>query len=1166
MRMKQPASLFTMGKTAFLLVLCLCLVTAGALADGVMPQMPAPPSTPVYWQLTSIEQTPEVTPGVGYSVHYDLSGLSLDLEDGLLTESQLSGDDAAQGLHLIIEKNDQVVMEHSYIWSPLPIYIEPNTDYEITITGHKTVGGGTAPNSILYIYEQGNFVDRISAGEYSANKTTTTFQVTSSVNPYVDGTLVVSFVLRDVNEMFRNRLVFTYTMHDGLKPEPTPIPGFAPVDMPEDLEIPEFYVPVEGADGLYTILTAPEQYRAYGSMSGSEPAFFPADAEGEVLMNQRPATEAADFEQHVQGFVAESPDALPDFYTVTDGAIYQFTTRDGDTLSRVYGRIDGNEPAYYEPAEDGTVDAEAAQPIDPENDYTDFVEGFGAAILEESLPKHYIKVEDGLYSFTDRDGQTHFRIYGRYNGSEPQFYPAEESGAIAENAEAVEPEEDFVAHIKGFTATTPEEVPYYYEPISDSVYAIKDHDDVAYHRVYGVKDGNEPAYYPADSEGNLESEDAEAIDPAADFEQYVSGFMPLEAENPPAYYEKTEVPGVWAFIDKDSESQYRAYGSLHRAEPAFYPSDAAGNVNDDALPVNPSSDLTLMPVPDFTPLKPESIPSYYHLIQEDPEVYGYSDLDEEDQLRVYGSYYGKDSAGFYPATKDGEPIDGTMPLETEAEYQEAFASFEPAEPETIPAHYSKVEGKQNLYRFIGPDGRVYFRVYGSVTKNGEPQSAFYPADEEGKIVSGRAVDLAREYDEAFGSFAEAAPEVAAAHYEAVPGKDGLYTFTDADGKVQFRIYGSLAEGSEPAYYPADENGTIISAEAADTSSEHASLFGTFKAVKPEAEDVPFYYIPVENKDNVYAFFGEDGKVEFRAYGEAEGGEEAGFYPSNQAGDITATEAVEPQVEYDKLYAAFTPAKPAIVPSRYAPVEATEGLYTFTDDQGEEAYRIYGEIEGAEAAYYPADAEGNIVAATPVDPQEDVRRMPMIITSSISTPVPKAEPETTPLARVKESSDSTWADPNAPQPTQYSANVVPGNTAGTEAPATVDKVITAAPDATAETQPTEYAATITSPETAASGNPTVTSIVSAAPEATATEEAVEATPEAEATEEATTEPTEEATVEPKVSETEAATATPESTPVVEEASQSNTTLWIIIAVAAVIIIGVVCFIVFGRKKK
>lgn len=730
----HPASGF-IRKTAWLILIICCLGASFAAADGVMPKMPPPPDIPVYWQLAEIEHAPEVKATGRYSVQYDVTGLSPDLEDGLMAESLLENEDAAQGISLIIAKNDEVVMEHNYIWNPLPIYLEPDTVYPITVTGTQTTNAST-PNSLLGVYEQGDLVARVSAGSYAHHENSASFEIDTTRDIYKDGSIVISMILRDVNDMFRDRIVFTYTMQDGIKPVPTPVPGFSPVELTTDVKVPSFYVPVEGQDNLWTIVTAPEEYRSYGSMSGSEPAFFPADKSGNVVMNERPAFETDDFAQHVEGFVADFPEDIPVHYTVKGNA-FTFTTRDGEVISRTFGRIDGGEPAFYPVEEDGSVNVETAQAIDPEEDFTVHIEGFGAA-NPETVPGHYIEVENGLYSFKGRDGETRYRAYGRLNGAEPAFYPSDENGAVDMDEKPVTPEKDFDTFIKGFDSVEPKkELPDYYTVVQDGLYAVEDREGNLVYRVFGIKDGGEPAFYPADEEGNLiDEENAEPVATDDDFEQFIAGFETTKPADVPDYYEATETPGVWTFEDKDGAKHFRVFGKLHRGESAFYPADETGVVADDALPVEPAADLATMPPPVFVPKVPDSVPFYYTPVKENETVHSFTDVQGDTNYRTYGAY-GKGEEAFYPADQSGTPEESSEPVDIDTEYAQHFGSFEPQAPATVPTRYTIVDGKEGLYAFTDRENEKVFRVFGAPA---DGEAAFYPADSEGNITSGVPVN------------------------------------------------------------------------------------------------------------------------------------------------------------------------------------------------------------------------------------------------------------------------------------------------------------------------------------------------------------------------------------------------------------------------------------------
>lgn len=909
---KGSVSLLRLG---VLLWLCLSLCAVGASADGKMPTMPEPPTTPVYWQLTGITEEPTVTPARGYAVSYHGLGFPDDLTDGLMAESIQRSEAEQSGLTLTINK-DGVAMAHQYTWTPLPIYLEPGMAYPITITGTESNALGSL-NSLLSVNYQGEAIERISAGGYTGHKNSFTFDITTSSGLYKDGSLVVSFVLRDTNDMFRLRVAYTYTMFVGIKPVPTPIPGFVAVEAPAGA-VPSYYDAVEGKDGLWRVTTAPDEHRAYGSMSGSDPMFFPADADGNVAMNAPRVDPAVDFASFVQGFVPEAAQEVPPQYTIVDGQHYGFITRDGQTVLRAFGRMNGGPAAFYPVDETGVV-ADNTEPADPAVDFETWVKGFGSA-LPQVVPPHYAQVGEGLYAFTGRDGQTYYRTYGRLDGADPAFYPTDAAGAVLEGAQPVAPEADFENYIKGFDIIGVVEPPSYYRVISDGFFALDDREGDPVYRVYGTLDGMAPAYYPADASGNR-IEGAAAVLPEEDFEAFVKGFVPEEMPDAPLFYDETDVPSVWSFIDLSGQTQYRAFGSLNRTEPAFYPSDAAGAVDSGALPINPASDLANMPPPAFAVKVPGAIPSWY----------------------------------------------------------------------------SAVDGVDGLYTMADRDGNPVYRVFGAYGR-GEP--GFYPADAMGIVLeSADVVDPAKDFEDFVKGFVPLIPQTAPSFYEAVEGTEGIYRFMDRLGQPVYRIYGAVDRG-EPGFYPSDEWGNLLSESP----------------VIPE-EDVALLPTP-------YAA--------------------AVIQPDPTAG-VSATPVSRTMPE------GFKPAVPGEMPSFYEPVEGTEGIYRFTNHQGQTEYRIYGTKDRGDPGFFPSDEWGNLLSDMPVAPDADIALLPTPYQSSVNDPGSSASPDNTPIARAV----NAWDRGTEPVPTNYVAHV---ETSAVADPATTDSVVrsfTPSPEVTAEAVPTSY---------------------------------------------------------------------------------------------------------------
>lgn len=1055
----------------WMVCMAVCMGANAALADAVMPRMPSPPTTPVYWQLTSIEQVPEVSASGGYRVYDELVGLVLDLDDGLLTASLLEADDAQQGIDLFVEKNGDTLMAHSYRWSPMPIYLEPKTTYTIDVTGTKEIGEATTPNSLLGIYVQGDAIARISADGYTGHPDSASFEISEDVGLYKDGSLVVSLILRDVNDMFRNRIVFTYTMHDGAKPEPTPIPGYVMEVLPAD-QVPAFYVPVEGKESLWTIITAPQEYRAYGYMTGVGPYFFPASSSGTVVMDERPVDPQTDFDAYVKGFVAAEPtEPIPSHYAINEEGLYTFITRDGETVTRAFGRMDGENLAYYPADAQGTV-AEDAAPVDPAEDYTRHIEGFGLS-TPGTVPTHYRIIRNGLYSFTGRDGETRYRAFGRLDGAEPDYYASDAEGAVSSGTEAVDPQIDFETYIKGFDATEPDEIPSHYRIVREQLYAVDDREGSPVHRVYGVKDGAAPAFYPADADGVI-AEDAVPVDPSDDFEQYVAGFVPEAPGDVPFYYDETEVPGVWTFTDKQGDAHYRAYGSLNRGEAAYYPSDASGEVARDALPVQPASDLTLMPPPVFTASIPEAAPAYYTIVEGTDGLYGMTDLEGRVLYRRYGTF-GKTAPMFYPTDETGEVSPESYPLDVEKDYADTFGGFTVQTAEQVPVHYTVVGERAGLYAMTTLDNEKVYRVYGG--KTGQAP-AFYPADEQGNILSGVPSDPEADYEAYFGGFVPQTADTVPTHYAIVDADAGLYSSTSFAGEVVYRVFGA-ADGKTPAFYPATVEGRIVAGEPVDTDDEYGQLVAGFVPATPAS--VPTYYKIVEGKEGLYAFTDSYGVLVYRVFG-AKDEQTPAFYPADAQGQPLTAVPADPQAD-----AASLPVE--VISTIKGPDATPEAAST----------PLVRVLEGATRWNAPTAVPfvTNInPTAAPTDPQALITKM--------ITP----EPEVT----------------ASPMPVQLVANVAQRPVEPTATPRTVTRVMDFAPAQMPTDAPTETPTEV--PTEAPTETPT--EVPTETPTDAATEEPTE-TPTDAPTEEPTETPTETPTEEPTETSTDAPTEEPTETP-------------------------------------
>jgi len=690
------------------------------------------PSTPVYWQLESVSLEPTVTPSGGYTVAYEMSGFGLDLEDPLMAQSLVENDPAyTPSLTLTIVRNEHA-MQHTYTWTPVPVYLEPGVEYTIDITGDSDVSGGTL-NTLFYTYTQGAMNTRTSADGYSGNPAGSSFVISpSATSLYKDGSLVVSFILRDVNDMFRLRVAYTFAMNGGFKPVPTPVPGFVAAELPGGA-LPSFYDLVEGHEALWAVTTAKDEFRAYGVMSGSPPAFFPADQEGNVVMDEKPADPKKDYDAFVKGYVPFLPaDAdVPGHYQPAGPGEYAFITRDGEAVTRKYGRVNGGPPAFFAVDEEGGV-AEDSAPVDPAVDYSAYIEGFGAANPPETF-SHYKVAGDHLYAFEARDGEPHYRVFGRLDGAEPAYYEATPEGEPVAGAAPIVPERDFEEYIKGFTPTDPQDPPAFYERLGTGFFAVTDRQGEKVYRAYGVKDGQAPAFYGADEEGGV-AEDAARVPVSDDFEQYIAGFDPIATDlaDVPLYYHPTDSPDVWMFTDVSGSTHYRAFGVLNRGQEAFYyPCDEDGNVAVDALPVRPAADLAIMPPPKFAEVLPVAIPDFYIAAREGGSLFAFADREGESVYRAYGAY-GRAMPQFYPADAEGVPFEDAAPVDPAEDFDAYIKGFEPMTPREVPSHYKLADESKGLYSFDTRANETLYRAYGVVDR---ATTGFFQADAQGTLLS-----------------------------------------------------------------------------------------------------------------------------------------------------------------------------------------------------------------------------------------------------------------------------------------------------------------------------------------------------------------------------------------------------------------------------------------------
>ena len=952
----------TKGKTTRLiliaLVICLSMLASCAFADAYMPVASEPPAVPVYWQLTRIDVEPQVRAKGGFTAEYEAEGFALDLSDPLMAESISEAGESDPLVSLTIE-NSARAQKQSYAWTPMPVYMEPGQHYEIEVRG-ESVENTEKLDSLLSVNEQGEQVLRISAGGYNGIETSAVYDLT----PLNTKEMVVSFVVRDVNDMFRLRVAYTYTLAEGVRPYPTPVPGFVATEAPG--EIPFFYEPVEGKDGLWRVTTAPDEYRAYGVMSGEGPNFFPADENGEVVMDETPVTPEQDYDNFVAGFVPSAAENEPEGYTKNENGVYSFVTRDGQTEYRAYGRVNGAEPAFYPSDENGAV-AEGAQPVTPEEDFETYQKGFGHAEKQDTAALY--DYADGVYSFTGRDGETRYRVYGRLDGAEPAFYPADETGAIAEDAQPVTPEEDFEAYVKGYDAKQPAEIPEIYQAQENGVYAVEDREGNKVYRTYGVKDGQAPAWYPCDENGAV-ADDAQPVTADEDYAAFYKGFEPARADDAPTYYFSTKTPSVFMFKDKDGNTQYRVYGSKDRGENAWYPCDETGAVAEDALPVQPASDLPNIAAPQFSAAQPQDVPAFYE--GGENGVYTVEGRDGEKHYRIYGDYEGSHAAGenaWYPCDENGTVAEGAQPVDPDQDYSDFAEGFAAREPEQVPAYYER--GENGVYAVENREGGKEYRVYGRV--NGQP-AAWYAADENGEILDAQSAPV-EPYDDFVAyvqGFKSEEPETVPAHYEKT--ESGVYTFENAEGEKEYRAYGSKDRG-EANWYAVDEQGNLIAEDAQPVNPDEEAVPTVTEepTAEPTEEAVPAMTLTTAAAQPTEA-----------AVVMSAATEEPAAEPTEEVTEAPATEATVTEEPTAEPTEAATEA-----PATEAPVTDA----TATEEPTAEPTEAATEIPATEA---PATEEPT------AEPKEAATEVPA--TEALTTEEPTAEPTAEPKEESKSSSN------------------------------------------------------------------------------------------------------------------------------------------------------------------
>ncbi|HML47792.1 MAG TPA: hypothetical protein PKE04_13695, partial [Clostridia bacterium] len=208
-------------------------------------------------------------------------------------------------------------------------------------------------------------------------------------------------------------------------------------------------------------------------------------------------------------------------------------------------------------------------------------------------------------------------------------------------------------------------------------------------------------------------------------------------------------------------------------------------------------------------------------------------------------------------------------------------------------------------------------------------------------------------------FAARTPEAAPDYYIPVPEVEGLFVVEDSE-PLRYRLYGAFGSGN-PAYYPADAEGTLI---GEDPASEEPVREPAFILQEPDALPEPYQQIA----EGLYGFEDADGRIQYRVYG-AFPDTQKGFYRANAFGVVTDRAPIDPAEDMPEPPEGFVPSVPK--DSDAYPTQEGVSLWFFIDRDGNTHYRSYGSLNGGAEAFYPADADGNVALdALPVTPGDD----------------------------------------------------------------------------------------------------------------------------------------------------------------------------------------------------
>ncbi|MDR1569757.1 MAG: hypothetical protein LBS72_04630 [Oscillospiraceae bacterium] len=945
-------------------LICLLLLIGAAIPSSFADAPRPAGGGPVHWRLTEAGTLADafVNDPLGGNVSAAPRGFNGGADNASLSITQTIGENT---------------LVSTYDWPAPPDAMESGKDYSININT-SSKGDSEDLHTVLDVSLDAEHLARVSAD--GAKNAAPNVSALLRVPKGKPDSFTLLFTLRNFRTNTLAQVFYKYELYDGPVPANEVIPDFTPGWSDT---APDYYIQRSDVHGLYELKDSdPPVYRRFGTPYGGYAGFYPSDAQGELLSNVAvdPDAELPDIIAPI--FEYAKPSALPDGYQQISDLIYGFKNPDGTLSYRVYGSYPNTPTGFYSANASGEPTANT--PLDPQTDGPKATEppvGFVGMAPEVSVYADRSSVS--LFSFVDRDGRTLYRNYGSLNGGAPAYYPSDESGNVAPDARSVLPEQDYELYIEGFGFAVPtQSPPSFYEPqvCADGTpyWTVYDVDGAPHDRVYGRLNGRGPFYYPADiifegddrSKGALYAavaNGAEPINPENDYSAYIKGFQPLQYTlTEYDFYDSIEDSNgtLWRFLDSSGAWEYRAYGSMNRTEPAFYPSDESGYVLDTAFPVSRDQDRARQPV--FTPILPPSSPPFFYSAlasDEQSSVYIYKVLGSAPSVyRTYGTWsYGE--PGYFVSDAQGCVEIGSPAVDTADDYEAYATGFIAIIPDEslIPSYYvSATPGA--IWLIVDNDGVAHPRAYGYLAGVGP---AFFPADAHGLVAQDAQPILPeQDFEQYVKGFVPSVPDEIPLYYKAV--RDGVFEF-ESEGTLYTRVYGSV-DRQPPAFYVAAENDRPAEdAAPIDIDEEFHALVEGLRPAPPPKNPPAFYE---EIAPSLFRITDRDGQLLYRLYGSLNGGESV-YYETNENGILSGEgNVVDPAVDFIEYYKGFETLEPDEIPNFYRIVG--DGLWAILDESGSILYRVYGELNRSPAAFYESDGEGRLLddMGWPVETEAD----------------------------------------------------------------------------------------------------------------------------------------------------------------------------------------------------